>query len=262
MSLISLTTDFGSFYPAFMKAVILRIDPDARIVDVTHTIPQADIRAGAFAIYSIVPYFSPDSIHVGVVDPGVGTSRRSIVIDAQGILFVGPDNGLMIPAAKRIAGEDIRVYEIKNENFMLEVSATFHGRDIFAPVSAYLSRGASADETGERIYDWVDLDFKQPVIQDSSVSGEVIFVDDFGNIISNIPYSMISQITDFGGEVIVYNTKIPFCRTYGLVDEGNMVVLIGSHGFAEIAINQGNAAKKLGISSGDRMIIEACNDND
>ncbi|MGA9188407.1 MAG: SAM-dependent chlorinase/fluorinase, partial [Methanosarcina sp.] len=163
MSIISLTTDFGDLYPAAMKAVILGINPDVRIIDVTHSVQQAGVREGAFAIYSLVPYFPKGTVHVGVVDPGVGTSRRALAVIAGSAgkeqFFVGPDNGLLIPAARRLG--KMEVYEITNPELMLKsgVSATFHGRDIFAPVGAHLSKGTSIEAVGQKVSDFVDLDF-------------------------------------------------------------------------------------------------------
>lgn len=260
MSIISLTTDFGDLYPAAMKAVILGINPEVQIVDVTHSIRQAGIREGAFALYSLVPYFPLKTIHIGVVDPGVGTSRRPLAIKAgkpgQEQYFVGPDNGLLIPAACRLG--EIEIYEITNRDFMLKsgVSATFHGRDIFAPIGAHISRGIEIEKVGPKISDFVDLDFGNFGIDGPFLAGEVIFSDSFGNVITNIPEDVILKFSAFGSRVEVNGIQVPFVQTYGFASRKEPLILIGSHGFVEIAVNGGNAALKFGLKNGDKVAIK------
>jgi S-adenosylmethionine hydrolase len=260
MSLISLTTDFGYLYPAAMKAVILGINPEVQIVDVTHSIRQAGIREGAFALFSLAPYFPPKTVHIGVVDPGVGTSRRALAIKAgnpgQEQYFVGPDNGLLIPAARRLGQTEI--YEITNRDLMLNsgVSATFHGRDIFAPVGAHLSAGVEIEKVGPRISNFVNLDFGDFGIDGSFLVGEVIFADNFGNVITNIPEDVILRFFTFGSEVEVNGRRVPFVQTYGFAGKEKALLLIGSHGFLEIAINGGNAALKFGLKNGDSVAVK------
>jgi len=260
MSLISLTTDFGNIYPAAMKAVILGINPGVQIVDVTHSIRQAGIKEGAFALYSLVPYFPPKAVHIGVVDPGVGTSRRALAIKAgkpgQEQFLVGPDNGLLIPAARRLG--EMEIYEITNRDFMLKsgVSATFHGRDIFAPVGAHLSGGIEIEKVGLRISDFVDLDFGNFGIDGPFLAGEVIFADSFGNVITNIPEDVILKFIAFGSRVEVNGRQAPFIQTYGFAGQEEPLILIGSHGFLEIAVNGGSAALKFGLKNGDKITIK------
>lgn len=253
MTIVTLTTDFGSLYPAAMKGVILAIDPQAAIVDITHSIPHADIRAGAFALYSVVDYFPKGTVHVAVVDPGVGTGRNSIVISSGGQFFVGPDNGLMVPAALKLGG--IQVYRITNEELLEKASATFHGRDIFARIGAFLAGGMQPEKMGERTDDYVRLDFGNVELEGNSVSGEVIYIDDFGNMITNIPAATVSDLVRFGETVKLAGRNMPFMRTYGLVEEGEVLALIGSHGFFEIAVNRGSAASLLGMKNRDRICI-------
>jgi S-adenosyl-L-methionine hydrolase (adenosine-forming) len=260
MSIISLTTDFGDLYPASMKAVILGINPGVRIVDVTHSIRQAGVREGAFALYSLTPYFPAKTVHIGVVDPGVGTSRRSLAIKAgksgQEQFFVGPDNGLLIPAACRLG--ELEVYEITNKDMMLKsgVSATFHGRDIFAPVGAYLSKGVSIEEVGPQVSDFVGLDFGNFGIEGPFLIGEVVFADSFGNVITNIPEDVILKFSTFGSHVEINGRRVSFVQTYGFVGKDEPLVLIGSHGFMEIAVNKGNAALQFGLKNGDQVAIK------
>lgn len=260
MSIISLTTDFGDLYPAAMKAVILGINPNVRIIDVTHSVQQAGVREGAFALYSLVPYFPQGAVHIGVVDPGVGTSRRALAVIAGSAgkeqLFVGPDNGLLIPAARRLG--EIEVYEITNPELMLKtgISATFHGRDIFAPVGAHLSKDTSIEAVGQKVSDFVDLDFGNLGIDGPFIIGEVIFTDGFGNIITNVPQEIIFKFCTFGSQVQVNGRRVSFVQTYGFVGQEQPLALIGSHGFLEIAVNKGNAALQFGLQNGDQVAIK------
>jgi len=297
MPAITLTTDFGSLYPAALKAVILQVNDRANIIDITHSIPHADIRAGAFALYSVVEYFPEGTVHVAVVDPGVGTRRRPLAIRAGGQYFVGPDNGLLIPAARRLG--EIEVYDITNENLIRNASSTFHGRDIFAPVGAHLSTAIQFEEGGTRKFSlrsdlpgvhnyklyrikkylaqllagahtsggirfedvgskidyFVDMDFGKVEVKDKTIEGEVIFIDDFGNIITNIPQDLILEIADPETELCVFGSKLPFLHAYGEVDIDDALTLIGSHGFLEISINRGSASHVFGIRNGDRVNV-------
>ncbi|MBW6469879.1 MAG: S-adenosyl-l-methionine hydroxide adenosyltransferase family protein [Methanosarcinaceae archaeon] len=277
MPVITLTTDFGSLYPASLKAAILNINETANIIDITHSIPHADIRAGAFTLYSVVDHFPAGTVHVAVVDPSVGTDRRAIAIRAGGQYFVGPDNGLLIPAARKVG--DIEVYEIINTKLFYNVSSTFHGRDIFAPVGAYLLKANQKrnnilnrlsnllsgkrpkeivliEDVGKRIDDFVDLDLKKIEVSGGVISGEVIFIDDFGNIVTNIPKDVILDKTDFGAKLLMFGIEIPFLQTYCMVEDGDALALIGSHEFLEISINCGNAAKIFKIKNGDKIDVK------
>ena len=260
MSIISLTTDFGDLYPAAMKAVILGINPEVQIIDIIHSIRQGGIREGAFALYSLIPYFPTKSVHVGVVDPGVGTSRRALALKAgregEEQFFVGPDNGLMIPAASRLG--DMEVYEITNKEIMFKsgISATFHGRDIFAPVGARLSKGMPIEVVGNKISDFVDLDFGNFGIDGPFLVGEVVYADSFGNVITNIPEDTVLKFCTFGSQVKVNGRRVSFVQTYAFVRQEEPLVLIGSHSFLEIAVNNGNAALQFGLKSGDQVVIK------
>ena len=277
MAVITLTTDFGSLYPAFLKAAILQVNETANIVDITHSIPPADIRAGAFALYSVVDYFPKGSIHVAVVDPGVGTDRRAIAIRSGSQYFVGPDNGLLIPAARKLG--ELEVYEITNTKLFHNVSSTFHGRDIFAPVAAHLletnhtgfnpiiilsnllsgtrPKGiVQIEDVGKRIDDFVDLDLEMIEVSEGAISGEIVFIDDFGNIVTNIPRDVVLDKVDFGSELFIFGCEIPLLQTYGLVGDGDALALIGSHGFLEISINCDNAAKIFKVKNGDKIDVK------
>ncbi len=244
-SIITLLTDFGDLYPAVMKGTILRIDPDAKIVDISHNIPPQNIRAGAFALMYVAGRFPEGTIHVAVIDPGVGTGRRPIVIKGKQI-FVGPDNGLLIPAARSMG--HFTVYEIPPELCTPPVSFTFHGRDIFAPAAAHLSKGYDISEF-EQIDDFIELDFGEVYASRESLQGEIIYIDDFGNVITNIPGSLVLKNINSGDKVDLLGKQIPFVMTY---DEApSELITIGSHNFLEISVKGGNASRLFRLNIGD-----------
>lgn len=258
--IISLLSDFGagSGYPAAMKGVILGIAPDVHLIDLSHEVPRHEVRAGAFLLWSAVPYFPRRTVHVAVVDPGVGTERRGLIIEAGAQLLVGPDNGLLVPAAERLGLAT--VYEIRNERYMLaDRSATFHGRDIFAPVGAHLARGVPPEEIGQAIDDWVELSFGIGHLEGNVLRGEVIHIDSFGNIITNIPGELILKVAEWGDELVVVvgevQARVRLLQAYGLAGEDELLLLIGSHGGVELALNRGSAAERLGTEPGDELEI-------
>lgn len=259
--MITLLSDFGlrDPYVAEMKAVILTICPEAKIVDITHEISKFDIRMGAFILASAAPYFPRGTVHVGVVDPGVGTERRPIIVESRRALYVGPDNGLLILAAQ---GEGLkRVYHITNEDFMLPgVSRTFHGREIFSPAGAYLSKGIKPGKFGPEISDFVRPSFVKTRFSEGKVFGEVLHVDDFGNIITNIPTPWLKKIKAAEGSSLVVKLGkrtevLRFCRAYGEVSVDTPLAIIGSSSFLEISVNQGNAAELFRAKTGDPVQV-------
>ena len=255
--IITLLTDLVDMYPASMKGVILGIDPAANIVDISHTVPRHDVRAGAFMLMACARYYPSGTVHIAVVDPGVGTKRRAIAIEAVSKdrrihYFIGPDNGILIPAA-RSRGE-FKVYEITNERlFNEEISSTFHGRDIFAPVGAHISRGIDIWDVGKRIYDHADLDFGKMKKKEHSIEGMVILIDEFGNIITNIPSGAIDIKS--GDIMQIENRKVQFQSSYGFCKEGEPLILFGSHRYLEIAVNRGDAATFFYKKKGDEIFI-------
>jgi S-adenosylmethionine hydrolase len=257
--MITLTTDFGlnDPYVAEMKAVILGICPNAVIVDITHEIEKFNIRMGAYVLASAAPYFPDGAIHVAVVDPGVGTRRRPIVIQTRQGFFVGPDNGLLVLAAEKQG--IMRIHELTNPRFMLStVSHTFHGRDIFAPAAAHLMTGVKPEEFGPEIRKAVRPEFAKVTQRNEVLVGEVLHVDGFGNIITNINEKEVAQSHVKGAvsvELAGYKLKLKFCRAYGETKPHEPLALIGSHGFLEISVNQGNAAKRFKTKAGDRVAI-------
>ncbi len=254
---ITLLSDFGDVYPASMKGVILGIAPEASIVDISHSVPRQDVRAGAFMLMTCARYFPSGTVHVAVVDPGVGTERRPIAVMAESVdsgtlYFIGPDNGLLIPAARSIG--ELKVYEIMNTNlFLSSVSSTFHGRDVFAPVGAHISKGMNIGDVGRQIFDFVNLDFGEGMKTDGSLQGSIIFIDSFGNIVTNIP----SKAVEFkpGDVMEIQKKRVSFQKSYGFCRAGEPLVLTGSHGYLEIAVNQGNAAAYFNKKQGDKITL-------
>jgi len=259
---IALLSDFGlkDPYVAEMKAVVLGICPEARLVDISHEVEKFNIRMGAFVLASAAPCFPRGTVHVAVVDLGVGTKRRALLVEAKDAFFVGPDNGLLILAAKKIGIR--RVYEITNRRFMLpSVSHTFHGRDVFAPAAAHLANGAKPSDFGSEIKDYMVPQFAKPRLTKKALLGEVLHIDDFGNIVTNISRAEFEKTGVREGAMVRFRLrdkeviKLKFCSTYGEVPAGKSLALIGSHDFFEIAINQGNASKKLGVKVGNTVAV-------
>jgi S-adenosylmethionine hydrolase len=255
--IITLTTDFGLAdpYVAEMKAMILGINPNVKIVDITHQVEKFSVKNGAFIIAAAAPYFPRGTIHVVVIDPGVGTKRKPILIETEKDFFIGPDNGVLILAAKN---QGIKhVYEITNPKFMSpKVSSTFHGRDIFAPVAAFLSKGIKPSKFGREIREFFTPRFAEIVEEDKKLIGEVIYVDSFGNIITNFTVKYIEDIEDYvhielGGKPL----KLRLCKAYADVEAQKPLAIIGSHNFLEISINMGNAAQVFGVKVGDPVIL-------
>lgn len=248
-----MTTDFGSVYPAIMEGVILQINPEATIVDVTGSVPPGQISRGAYVLRFASGSFPRGTIHLAVVDPGVGGPRRALVIRGEHYTFVGPDNGLLIPAAR--AQGRFKVYEIRDFEFYTKhVSPVFHGRDVFAPAAAYLSKGKEIPCLCE-VDDPVDLDFGTPVLKDGKIHGKAIFVDDFGNVVTNIGGDVLIGLCRFGEQLEVNGIETTFVHTYCEAPKGSLITLVGSHGMVEIACNGDNAATITGILDNDPIVI-------
>lgn len=251
MKRITFLSDFGTKegYVAQMKGVVCSIT-DARIIDITHEISPHNVREGAFILWTTAPFFPLGTIHVAIVDPGVGTERKGLVITTKKQILVGPDNGLLLPTAHLLG--DFVVYEITNPKYMIHpLSRTFHGRDIFAPVAAYIARGVPFDEIGTQTTHFVDLQFQLGEHQGDRIVGKVLYVDRFGNLMTNIPQEILpSDIEQKNISVVSGDHRweqVPFVSSYGFVKQGGMLLTIGSSHFLEISVNQGNAAQLLGI---------------
>ncbi len=265
VSIITLLSDFGCKdpYVAEMKAVILSINPQTCIVDITHEIEKFNIRMGAFVLASATPYFPPRTIHVAVVDPGVGTKRRPIIVETRRSHYVGPDNGLLMLAAQK---EDIsHVYHVNNPHYMLpRVSRTFHGRDVFAPVAAHLARGTRPSQFGPGIKDYTFPEFAEANLRNVELSGEVLHIDDFGNVVSNISADNLEKMgihedcplrIQLGGKTLT----LKLCSAYGQVPAKTPLAIVGSSDFLEVSINQGSAARVFKAKIGDPLCVSlAC----
>ena len=263
--IITLTTDFGERdpYVAMMKGVILSINPDAGIVDITHQVPAGSIGEGASVIKEAYTYFPSGTVHVGVIDPGVGGKRRPIAVLAGNHSFVGPDNGLLWPLMETQGHTD--VIHLKEKRYWMDkISPTFHGRDIFAPVAAHLSLGVSPFLLGEKIDNPSTLSSPLPLKKNCDLAGEVIRVDHFGNIITNItrehlsPFLTSKDLTIKIGGLVLREIS----TTYDDVPEGQPLALIGSSGRLEIAVNMGRAADYLGqeCNVGAKVVVSKHSD--
>lgn len=255
----TLTTDFGlkDPYAAEMKAVILSICPMATIVDITHEVEKFNARMGAYILASAAQYFPKDTIHVAVVDPGVGTQRQPILIQTKQGLFVGPDNGVLVLAAHK--QEIVEIRQIANRKFMLpKVSNTFHGRDIFAPVAAYLLIGIPPPEFGPIVNEFAKPNFTCVTRDGSALIGEVLHIDGFGNIITNIcreEMKLANLEKSLSVDLDNRQLRLEMSKTYGDVKFHQAMALFGSHGYLEIAVNQDSAAKALSVNVGDKIRI-------
>ncbi|MFC7044918.1 S-adenosyl-l-methionine hydroxide adenosyltransferase family protein [Halobacteriaceae archaeon GCM10025711] len=247
--MITLASDFGSPYPAAMKGVILQ-RTDARLVDVAHDLPRQDVRAAAFWLREVLPWFPP-AVHLVVVDPGVGTDRAAVVVRAGDHALVGPDNGVLLPAARRLA-DAFEVFEVAVDD---PASTTFHGRDVFAPAAAAVHEAGVADchalDDLSPADEFVDLAFPDADVDAGSATGEVLVVDDFGNSITNVPGDVLDD--RFGETVTVDGESAPVRRTYAAVAPGQRLVTVGSHGNVELAVNQGRGDDAFGVEPGDRV---------
>ena len=255
--IITLLTDFGLQDPfvGIMKGVILKIHSDATVVDLTHGVPPQNVLAGALILRQAAPFFPPGSIHVAVVDPGVGSERRGLLVETRTQFFVGPDNGLLSLAAPE--EEVVRTVHLTNPRFFLSPpSSTFHGRDVFAPVAAYLSAGVSLTDFGPQVATIERLCLPLPHQEKAKVVGEVVYIDHFGNLITNIPEH---ALLPFPRDRLFINIRGVQIRglsfTYTAVTEGEFVGVVSSWGYLEIAVRNGSAARRTGSSVGEPVII-------
>lgn len=252
--IVTLTTDFGlkDPYAGAMKGAMLSIARDVTIVDITHLVNPGNILEGAFILLEACRHFPGGTVHVGVVDPGVGGERKPILVEAGDYLFVGPDNGLFSLAA-RVLGMK-RAIELTEKRFFLpEISSTFHGRDIFGPVAAHLATGTAPDAFGTELG---SLDIPRPAIEENGVSGEVIYVDSFGNLITNIRKQDIDPLSGPGCEVLINGASLKGVRkTYGMAATGVALALMGSSGYLEVAVNSGSATGALKAGVGEKVKV-------
>lgn len=255
-NLVTLTTDFGSRdpYVASVKGVILSRCPDARIVDLSHEIAAGDIREGALFLAAALPHFPEGAVHFAVIDPGVGAGRNAIAARFAHFTVVCPDNGLLTLVARNLPIIEARI--ITNPAVMLKtISATFHGRDIFAPVAAGLAAGVPFSDLGPTVTELVTLDLPTPKqTEPNLIEGEIIHVDRFGNLITNIRLATLADHKPRSFRAGKYSWNELF-RTYSDVAKGSSLVLFGSAGYLEISVHLGNAAATLGLTRGDTIQV-------
>ncbi len=255
--IITLTTDYGQkdHYVSALKAVILGINREVRIVDVTHQIDPQDIMSAAWVTLNSAFLYPPGTIHVVVVDPGVGTARRSVALRIKDQVFIGPDNGLFSLVAD---GDDYEVYELDISDYWAKsVSKTFHGRDVFAPVAAHLSKGVLLEQVGTRMDELVIFKWALPVYDKEGIQGWVMHIDHFGNLITNVTAEMLSHLSPTDPvKIYIGNTIIKkIVTTFGDVETGEPAAMIGSSGHLEIVVNSGNAELLLSAQKGAPVTI-------
>jgi len=248
--IITLTTDFGlnDAYVGMVKGVILNIFPSAKIIDLTHNIEPQNILQAGYLLKTSVPYFPEGTVHLAVVDPGVGTSRRPILVQTSEQFLVGPDNGIFTD----FFSANAKVFHLcRPEFFLSQISQTFHARDIFAPVSARLAKGMEPEKLGEAIPDPKILTLPQPEIQPDRILGRIIHIDRFGNLITNIPRLQIPE----KALIRILGKEIPGISTSYTAPRGTLLAIIGSSGLLEISLASDNAALRLKARVGQTVEV-------
>jgi S-adenosylmethionine hydrolase len=247
-----------------MKGVLLSANPSARLVDLSHGIPPQDVRQAAFFLASCLPTFPSGTIHVVVVDPGVGTDRALLHVEVGSHQLLAPDNGCWTLAADRLLStsterSNLAVRGLTEPRFWRHpVSATFHGRDILAPVAAFLSLGGDPKELGSPVAEWVHYELPVPILEPRRLAGEVVFVDSFGNLLTNIPGEVFLALASKAVRVVVGTREVAqVVRTYGEANRGTLVALVSSGGLLEVAITEDNAAHELGVAAGTSVVVSA-----
>jgi hypothetical protein len=253
--LITLTTDFGYQDPfvGIMKGVIFGINPQAQVIDLSHGVPAEDVFAGALLIQHAVRYFPPGTIHVVVVDPGVGSSRNALLIECEGMYLLGPDNGVLslVLEERRLR----RIIRLSNATYQLQpTSATFHGRDIFAPAAAHLALGTAPEILGRSADNLIRLAWPKLVKTGRTIKGEIVYIDVFGNLFTNIRADDLAPVPPDKLKIILGNLSIHgLAQNYAAVEPGDYVALINSWGLLEIAVYKGHAQKRSGAMIGDKV---------
>ncbi|MBE9224403.1 SAM-dependent chlorinase/fluorinase [Phormidium sp. LEGE 05292] len=254
--IVTLLTDFGlsDVYVGVMKGVIAQINPSLKVIDLTHEIPPQNLAAGRFCLMNAVPYFPKETVHIAVVDPGVGSNRQAVAIEFAGGFLVGPNNGLFSGIISQ--NPVISAVELTNSQYWRTASpsTTFHGRDIFAAVGAHLASGVSLEELGTVINpeSLVKLAIAECREKEGIVEGCIQYIDRFGNLITNIPGNLVIGKT---WNVEIAEVSIPGKKIYSDSPIGSLIALVGSHGWVEIAVNNGNAQSKLQLNYGDGVKI-------
>ncbi len=259
MRLITLLTDFGirDPYVAEMKGVILDVAPGVEVVDISHGVEPHNIAVGSFLLETSVISFPIGSIHVGVVDPGVGSERLPIVIECERGVLIGPDNGLLARASEKLGFRS--AYKIQNPQFFAtNLSSTFHGRDVFARTAGKIAAGHMPSDVGQRISSIIQLNSQKTIIANGRIVSSVLYIDVFGNVIVAVENEEVAQVKPRRDKVVKIKTgpkevEGRFVSSYSDVALGEMAVLNGSQGFVEIAVREGNAASSLSVKLADRL---------
>ncbi len=260
---VTFLSDFGTqdWFVGVVHGVVNEVAPEAHVVDLNHLVPPGNVTRAAFLLEAAAPDFAPGTVHLAVVDPGVGTARRALAVQARGQWFVGPDNGLLEWA---LSADDARVHALTESRwFRQPVSRTFHGRDVFAPVAAHLSRGVPIDSFGPAVTDPVRLPVARPRREGDALVGRVVFIDRFGNALTNLTQDSLAQA--FGREWAAERIQVTLLgrhvaglsRSYGDSPVGTLVAILGSSGRIEIAQVGGDAAARLGLGEGDPITVSA-----
>lgn len=256
--ILTLTTDFGNRdqYVSAMKGVILSICEDVRLIDVSHDIPPQDIMAGAWVIKNSAFLYPPGTVHLVVVDPGVGTKRNPVLVRIKDQLFVGPDNGLFSLVADQEKYEARILSNKKYWNGGIQ-SATFHGRDVFAPIAAHLCNGTEPEAFGDPLKELVTYHWALPIVDEEGIQGWVVHIDHYGNLITNITRELFNEVNGTGRvKIFAGNTIIQdISETFASVPEGESTAVFGSSGMLEIIINKGSAESMLGIEKGAAVSV-------
>jgi S-adenosyl-L-methionine hydrolase (adenosine-forming) len=256
--IVSLLTDFGERdgFVGIMKGVVLGICPDARLVDLSHEVAPQDVMGAALVLRNAIGHFPPGTIHLGVVDPGVGTARRPILIETERFVLIGPDNGLLSLAAEQASVRQV-VHLDRPQWFLPSLSSTFHGRDVFAPVAGHCASGVEPRELGSRLEGFERLSLAAPRWLDDAIEAQVIHVDRFGNLTCNLRHDEFASSLATGVSISVGGVQISgISQHYSTVREGKPVALWNSWGYLEIAIRNGSAARHLRSRIGDRVQLK------
>ena len=252
--IIALLTDFGTkdYFVGAVKGAILSVNPEAKIVDITHEVLPQDIKSASFTLRACYKNFPPKTIFVAVVDPGVGSKRKAILVETENYFFVAPDNGLLSFVFENEKG--FRVFETTDNRFFApEVSRTFHGRDVFALVAAHLSNGVAANKFGSEIFDFVRLKTGKPVkISATESEAEIIHADKFGNLVTNLEAKDLPENFTLAVKGKVIEKRRDF---YAEAARNEVFMILGSAGFLEIAANQNSAREILGVEAGDKILL-------
>jgi S-adenosyl-L-methionine hydrolase (adenosine-forming) len=259
-AIITLTTDYGTndHLVGTLKGVILKINPEVTIVDITHNVTAFDLLDGALAIGSAYSYFPAKTIHIVVVDPGVGTERRPLLVSAQNQYFLAPDNGVLSVIFEREQSNLVVRHADASHYYLHPVSKTFHGRDIFAPVAAWLSKGWQTASMGEEITDFKKFSLPRPKDAEGTLKGVVLRADNFGNLITNFREEDLPESSRSEGAIQLQVGTQQITRivdTFARGNNGEVIAYIGSSGLLEIGVNKGSAARALGLGRGTPVVV-------